>query len=117
MLPRRTCVIVGGAKGEGSLLAEKYAGQGYLIAFMDIDKEAGRSLKEKIEHGYGGKVFFFHGDANSEEDLELFAGAVIGQYKKIDCLYYRRDIAEGADQIEELVGHNLKKGGTIEAYR
>lgn len=113
---KKICIVVGGAKGRGSCLVEKYAEQDYTIAFMDTDKESGRSLKEKVEQKYGKNVFFFHGDANSEEDLELFAGAVIGQYKKIDCLYYRMDIAERAKQIADLLNSHLKKGGIIESY-
>ena len=74
---KKICVVVGGAKGRGSNLVEEYAGRRYYIAFMDTDKERGKLLKEKMEKEYGRKVFFFHGDAGSEEDLELFAGAVI----------------------------------------
>lgn len=99
MLKKRICVVVGGAGGEGSSLVEQYAQRSYNIAFMDTDKESGNSLKRKVEQKYGRKVFFFHGDADSEEDLELFAGAVIGQYKKVDCLYYRRDMQKRAGKL------------------
>ncbi len=116
MWRRKICVIVGGAKGRGSSLVEEYAGRKYHIAFMDIDKDRGRMLKEKVEREYGRKVFFFHGDADSEEDLELFAGAVIGQYRKVDCLYYRKDIAENAKEIEELLRDCLKNEGNVESF-
>lgn len=115
MLQKKICVVVGGARGRGESLVEKYAGQNYHVAFMDTDKISGNNLKRKIEQRYGRKVFFFHGDAGSEEDRELFAGAVIGQYKKVDCLYYRADIAEGADTITELLETHLKRGGVVEA--
>ncbi len=116
MFHNKICVVVGGANGKGSCLVEEYAGQNYTIAFMDTDKESGFLLKEKVEQRYGNKVFFFHGDANSEEDLELFAGAIIGQYKKVDCLYYRTDIAEEAKQIVVLLSGYLKRGGITEVY-
>ena len=116
MLRRKTCVIVGAAKGKGSRLVQEYAGQNYNIAFMDKDKESGNSLKRQVEQEYGRNVFFFHGDANSEEDLELFAGAVIGQWKKVDCLYYRSDIAKMAREIERLLKNHVKRGGIIEDF-
>lgn len=116
MFQKKICVVVGGAKGKGSGLVEKYAGQKYNVAFMDTDKESGNLLKRKIEAEYGRKVFFFHGDAGSEEDLELFAGAVIGQYRKVDCLYYRADIAEKTKEIEALLKGHLKSGGIVEAF-
>ncbi|WMC92029.1 SDR family NAD(P)-dependent oxidoreductase [Kineothrix sp. MB12-C1] len=116
MLQGKTCIVVGGAKGTGSHLVEQYAKKGYTVAFMDIDKESSCSLKDKVETEYGGNIFFFHGDANSEEDIELFAGAIIGQYKKIDCLYYRTDIAESANLIAELLYGYLKRDGMIMSY-
>lgn len=116
MLRGKTCVIVGAAKGKGSRLVQKYAGQNYNIAFMDKDKESGNSLKRKMEQEYGKKVFFFHGDANNEEDLELFAGAVIAQWRKVDCLYYRSDIAEMVKEIERLLKGHVKRGGIIEDF-
>ena len=105
-----------GAKGKGSRLVEEYAGNSYHIALMDSDKQSGSSLKEKVEKKYGRKVFFFHGDADSEEDLELFAGAIIGQYKKVDCLYYRTDIAGRAKEIAGLLQEAIKQGGIVEAF-
>lgn len=114
MLHKKICVVVGGARGKGECLVEKYAGRNYHIAFMDTDKISGNNLKLKMEQKYGRKVFFFHGDAGSEEDLELFAGAVIGQYKKVDCLYYRRDIAEETGNIASLLETHIKRGGVIE---
>ena len=114
MWKKKICVIVGGANGRGKSLVEEYAGRRYYIAFMDTDKEHGKLLKEKIEKRYRRKVFFFHGDADSEEDLELFAGAVIGQYRKVDCLYYRTDIAVRSGEIEGLLKHYVKNNGKIE---
>ena len=120
MFQRKICVIVGGAKGRGQKLAEKYAGQKYHIAFMDIDKESGNSLKEKLEGEYGEDIFFFNGNVNSEEDRELFAGTVKAQYKKIDRLYYRSDIKDERDsdenEIEDLLRKNMKKGGIIRDF-
>ncbi len=126
MFQKKICVIVGGAKGRGRKLVEKYAGEKYRIAFMDIDKESGNSLKEKLEGEFGRKVFFFNGNVNSEEDRELFAGAVKAQYRKIDCLYYRSDIRDKREDnrtgnrnsstgmgIEDLLGESLKKGSIV----
>lgn len=116
MFNKKICVIVGGAMGKGSELVEEYAEKSYQIAFMDVNKESGSSLKKKVEQKYGKKIFFFHGDADSEEDLELFAGAVIGQYKKVDRLYYRTDIAEKAGKIADLLRKNLNSGGVVEEF-
>lgn len=116
MFRKKICVVVGGARGKGSILVEKYAQQKYNIAFMDVDKESGSLLKKRVEQEYGRDVFFFHGDADSEEDLELFAGAIIGQYKKVDCLYYRSDIAQKTNEIENILKECVKNGGIVEDF-
>lgn len=116
MFQKRICVVVGGAKGKGRDLVEKYAGRNYDIALMDTDKEAGNLLKEKVEKDYGRRVFFFHGNADSEEDLELFAGAVIGQYRKVDCIYYRTDIAKRVEEIKYLLEGHVKNKGIVENF-
>ena len=116
MFQNKICVVVGGARGRGSSLVEEYAGNSYHIALMDSDNKSGNSLKEKVEQKYGRKVFFFHGDAGSEEDLELFAGAVMGQYEKVDCLYYRTDIAEKAGEIAGLLRDCVRRGGVVRAF-
>ena len=116
MLKKRTCVVVGDAGGKGGSLVEKYAECSYCIAFMDADKAFGNSLKLKLEQEYGRRVFFFHGDADSEEDLELFAGAVIGQYRKVDCLYYHKNISQRVGMIERLLDGHLKNDGVVEAF-
>lgn len=115
-MQEQICVVVGGAKGRGRRLVREYAGRKYVIAFMDIDKAAGNVLKKEIEQEYGSQVFFFHGDAESEEDRGLFAGAVIGQYDRIDCLYYRSDIAQGMEVFGELLEGHLKKEGIVEDF-
>ena len=95
---------------------KKDSKQGEKTMWKDNDKERGKLLKEKMEKEYGRKVFFFHGDAGSEEDLELFAGAVIGQYRKVDRLYYRTDIAENVREIEGLLKDHLKEKGSAETF-
>lgn len=119
MLQKKVCVIVSGAKGRGRRIVKKFAEKGYRIAFMDIDKESGDSLRKEVEEKYGVKVFFFHGNVNSEEDRELFAGAVRAQYKKIDCLYYRSDIKNGRKEeteVENLLKGNMKRGSIVKDY-
>ncbi len=74
------CVLVGEMGSKEFSLLEKYANQGCGIAIMDLNKELGRRIKEELERIYHVKVFFFHGDAGSEEDRELFFSAVKYMY-------------------------------------
>lgn len=84
MFVGKVCVINGAAKGIGRQIAEEFAARGCNIAFMDGDKESGRRFKKVLQDQFGVDALFFHGSTYSEEDLEIFANAVIGQYEKID---------------------------------
>ena len=77
-------IVLGGAGGVGKRCVERCVKCGKNVAFMDIDKAAGKALKAKLEKEYGVNVFFFHGDVNSEEDRELFESAVIAMYGRIE---------------------------------
>lgn len=87
MFRRGVCIVLGGAGGMGKQCVEKCVKCGINVAFMDIDKTAGKRLKAKLDERYGVDIFFFHGDATKEEDKELFEGAAIAMYGSIDFLF------------------------------
>ena len=80
----KVCVLTGGTGAREYSILEKYASQGCRIAFMDTNKEDGRMIKEELETLYDVAVFFFHGDINSEEDMDIFFTAVKEMYGRMD---------------------------------
>lgn len=84
----KNCVVLGGASGAGAEYVRVYAARKYRIAFMDMDKQAGKDLKERLEREYGGRIFFFHGDAYSEEDMDIFLKAVRQQFGRTNSFFY-----------------------------
>lgn len=84
MFGRGVCIVLGGAGGAGKRCVERCVESGMNVAYMDIDKAAGKALKAKLKKKYGVDVFFFHGNVNSEEDRELFESAVIAMYGRIE---------------------------------
>ncbi|MGN0331371.1 MAG: hypothetical protein ACI4D5_09020 [Kineothrix sp.] len=40
----------------------------------------------------------------------------MGQYEKVDCLYYRTDIAEKAGEIAGLLRDCVRRGGVVRAF-
>lgn len=112
MLKGKISVVIGGAKGIGKGIVQELARQGSNVAFLDLDLEAGRRLKEETELLYGVDIFFFNGDTCMQDDLETFANAVIGQYGKVDFVI-NNGCAEGSSLIApingEEFGDELKK--------
>lgn len=93
MLQGKLCVIVGAVKELGANVAKQFAAKRCNIAFMDMDKESGRKLKQILTQEYCVEVFFFHGDISSEEDTDLFAGVVMEQYGGVDYFIYNTGMA------------------------
>lgn len=103
----KICVITGALRGVGPQIARKFASYGCGVAFMDKDKDAGKCFAELLRKRYGVEVFFFHGDTCSEEDLEIFAGAVIGQYGRVDFFvnntsYNGKGAMDGMDSFVDM---------------
>lgn len=84
MLGTKVCMFAGGVGAKEFALLEKYALLGCNIAIMDRNKEMGQSVKRELEQEHDVLVFFFHGDIKSEEDCDLFHGAVREMYGKVD---------------------------------
>ncbi len=84
MKQSKVCVIIGdNCEREAAILTQR-AREGCNIAFMAADKEGGERLKKEVEEKFHVNFFFFHGDRESEEDRDLFAGAVEGMYGGAD---------------------------------
>lgn len=80
------CVVFGGASGVGRKCVVEWAKSGRKVAYIDIDKESGKSLKEELDRECAEEnVFFFHGDINNEEDREIFESVVRYRYGRVDC--------------------------------
>lgn len=89
LLREKVCAVAGADDVKDLVMLEKYAKQGCNIAFMNQDKEFGLRLKQEIEQTYKVRVFFFHGSMESEEDRDLFMGAIEGIYGGVDYLICR----------------------------
>lgn len=86
MIGKKVCVFTGGLGAKEFAMLEKYALQGCTIAFMDKNKELGKRVKSELEREYHVPIFFFHGDIQSEEDRDLFKGAVQEMYGGADYI-------------------------------
>lgn len=107
MFQGKVCVIVGAAQGIGCRIAEQFAACKCRMAFMDSDKQAGRLLAQRLWENFGTEVFFFHGRTCSEEDLEIFAGAVVEQFGRIDFLINntglnKEGLISGVDSLKDV---------------
>lgn len=107
MFRGKKCVIVGALEGIGRLLVEQLAARGCNIAFIDKRKEEGNMLADDLKTRFGVDMFFFHGDTDREEDLELFAnaaGARFGSISSFICTagLYTEGLLSGYDTLQDM---------------
>ncbi len=86
---KKNGMLLGAAKGIGAAYARDYARECAVVSFIDIDKEAGLCLKAELEREYRVRVFFFHGDIYSEEDMDIFCKVVMDQFGRVDFFFNR----------------------------
>lgn len=86
MLGDKVCVYAGEIGTREFAMLEKYAALGCAIALMDKNKQMGQNIKKELERMHHVSVFFFHGDIKSEEDRDLFNGAIQEMYGGADYI-------------------------------
>lgn len=81
----KVVVVTGGANGIGRCLTRVFTELGALVAFMDIDGEAGSANLQRLAE-MGGNALFFQGDAAEKADLEAFVREIGAKYGRADIL-------------------------------
>ena len=82
-LAGKVAFVTGGARGIGRAIVEKFAEEGALVTFVDLDEAAARD----VVHALGGEVVEFRrADVTAEGDVRRAIDAVAGARGAIDVL-------------------------------
>ncbi|MFI6549349.1 3-oxoacyl-ACP reductase FabG [Streptomyces prunicolor] len=68
-LPTRTAVVTGAARGIGAAVARRLAGDGFAVAVLDLEAEAGKPLVAEIEQA-GGRALAIGVDVSDEQAVQ-----------------------------------------------
>jgi NAD(P)-dependent dehydrogenase (short-subunit alcohol dehydrogenase family) len=82
----RIVVVTGGATGIGEKIVEQFAQQGAKVAFLDIQKEAGTQLVNRIHAGGGTKPYFLPCDLTDIDALRDCVQRIVAEFKTVDVL-------------------------------
>ena len=78
---KKTAVITGGSRGIGRATVEKFAQEGYNVAFCyEKNAQAARNITERFPD-----VLAIRADVSKETDVSAFFDKVINKWEKIDC--------------------------------
>ena len=85
-LENKTAIITGGSKGIGKGIVEKFAQEGYNIAFTYLSSESSAIEVEKNAKSYGVKVIKYKSDASNFDQSSELIENVIKDFGSYDIL-------------------------------
>ncbi len=84
-LEGKTAIVTGGARGIGRAIVQKFAQEGALVTFLDLDVEAAGETRDPLT-ARGLPVEFIRTDVTSEVDVHNAVAAVALMHGTIDIL-------------------------------
>ena len=108
----KTVFITGGSTGIGAACVRKFAGEGWNVAFMDINAEEGGKLAQETG------VLFMEGSTRSRADLDRAVAAACGRFGGLNTVVANAgihrcntmlDISE--EELDLMIDTNIK--GTV----
>jgi len=110
-------VITGGATGIGAAAVRKFASEGYDVALLDINSEAGTELSEEKHRG---KIRFFQTDVRHKNALQESVDQAVQQFGPPSVLFANAGIQKLSslfslkeEDVDAIIDVNLK--GTLYA--
>ena len=81
----KTIFITGGSTGIGAAAVVKFAAEGWNVAFMDTNADAGMKLVEAL--GDPANVLFSQGDTRNRDDLRKAIDLALAAYGQLDSVF------------------------------
>ncbi|MGX9459701.1 SDR family NAD(P)-dependent oxidoreductase [Shewanella sp. A14] len=107
-LKNKVIFITGGASGIGASMVEAFARQQAKVAFIDIDHQAAKALKQKLSEYDQPPIWFRAVDATDSESLQLAIRDVAEHFGRFDVLI--NNVANDARQdVETISAHDWHK--------
>jgi len=100
-LNRKVVAITGAASGIGKELANKFAGQGAILALNDWDENALTATVLELKQS-GANVFGFPFDVSDRTSWELFADKIVEQFGHIDILINNAGITHYMTPVDKI---------------
>ncbi len=106
-LENRICIVTGGAKGIGKATCQRLAGEGAIVAILDVDDHDGQALRQEIA-ATGHTVEYWHLDVTDEEAVEQVFAEVADKLGGIDVVVNNAGISGADKPTDELTSKEWK---------
>jgi glucose 1-dehydrogenase len=111
MMPSKTVLITGGAKGIGHAIARQFAGEGANVVIADVDAAAGAKCVEE----FGAKCLFVKTDVSKTDEVQNLVAQAVKAFGGIDVLINNAAVVHAAEfldlteaDFDRVIGINLK---------
>ena len=94
-------VITGGASGIGEATARRFAKDGYAIAIVDVNREAGEAVAKSIAAS-GGAARFYAGDVSDAKAMDRLAAAVEAEMGPAEALVTAAGLIPNTESIMDM---------------
>ncbi len=84
-LQHKVALITGGASGIGRATVLRFLREGALVAFCDLDKQAGEHLLDEVRH-LKDQVLFVQTDVTKRQEVQALIEQVLRRFGRIDVL-------------------------------
>ncbi|MBW3629388.1 MAG: SDR family oxidoreductase [Gemmatimonadetes bacterium] len=113
-LKDRVAVVTGGGSGIGRAIALRFAGEGALVAVLDVQAENGEAVVREVEES-GGTAAFFRCDVSRQAEVFQVFDAVRERFGPVDVLVNNAGVAHigtvettSEDDMDRLYAINVK---------
>ncbi|MEX3960466.1 SDR family NAD(P)-dependent oxidoreductase [Trinickia sp. EG282A] len=97
---RKLAVVTGGASGIGEAAARRFGQGGFHVVIADVNDERGKAVVKDMQRS-GASADYLSVDVSHEDDVRIFATAVIEQYGVPDALVNSGGILQNAVRLLE----------------
>jgi len=113
-LAGKVAIITGAGRGIGYATALKFGREGAIVIACDINADQAQQAARDVAEA-GGEAMGFQIDVRDPDSLEKMVGAVVGRYRRIDCLVNNAGIVHDStlknmteEQFDSVIEINLK---------
>lgn len=103
----KVCVITGGSAGIGRATAVKFATEGAIVAFCDLNQSGGQALAAEL----GPNATFTAVNVADRQAVQKWLEAVVAQYGRIDILINNAGITRDAQLVKVKAGELIGQMG------
>lgn len=110
-MKNKTIIVTGGAAGIGKSICQEYAKLGWTILILDINSEAGQTLKNELSKITA--IFFYSCDFSNSDSIGHVAALINANHPTIDAIIHNARAPYTSSSIADNLNNELNRDFNI----